>query len=76
MRALDAVASAEQEAWEARTEADIGMLIHSYLVTHPAPQPSELVEDLEGSAEMLLDAGLTNLDHLGQPRLRVAGGDA
>jgi hypothetical protein len=68
--------SAEQETWEARTEADIGMLIHSYLLTHPAPGRSEVADNLEDAAARLVNAGVINLDRLGQPRLRIAGGDA
>lgn len=64
----------ELEEWEARAELDIGTLIHSYLLTHPAPERSELVEDLESSAEHLLEAGFMDLDRLGRRRLQAVGG--
>jgi hypothetical protein len=52
------------------------MLIRSYLLTHPAPGHSEVADNLDDAAERLVNAGLLNLDRLGQPRLRVAGGGA
>jgi hypothetical protein len=76
MTTVDAPASAEQTEWEARAQADIGVLIHSYLLTHPAPCRSVVADALDDSAAMLMDAGLRWLNHLGQPRLRLTGGSA
>jgi hypothetical protein len=71
-----AIADAQRAEWEARAQADIGVLIRSYLLTHPAPVRSEVADVLDDSAARLISAGSMLLDHLGEPRLRIAGGDA
>ena len=62
--------------WEARAELDVGVLIHAYLATHPAPGESDLSQRLGGIAEDLQVAGRTRLRALGSRALVAIGGGA
>jgi hypothetical protein len=61
----------ESRAWDARAELDIGVLIHSYLVTHPAPAGSEVALALQACADGLQDAGRVRLRLFGLTSLTV-----
>ncbi len=48
----------EMRAWEARAARDTGVLLHSYLLTHPRPPGDSVLGDhLATSAEILTDVG-------------------
>ncbi|HEY4810334.1 MAG TPA: hypothetical protein VIH71_04675 [Solirubrobacteraceae bacterium] len=55
----------ESRAWDARAELDIGVLIHSHLVTHPAPAASEVAAAMQRRADGLQDAGRAKLRRFG-----------
>ena len=63
--------------WEAHTELDVGVLIHAYLLSHPAPGDCDVARRLAACAEDLQCAGRTKLDRLGRrPLVAITGGDA
>jgi hypothetical protein len=69
--------SDELRVWGAHANLDIGVLIHAYLSSHPAPGDSDLARCFATCAEDLQVAGRTNLGRLGsRPLVAVAGGDA
>jgi hypothetical protein len=49
------------EAWEARAEHEVGLLIERYLRQNPSPAESLLSQQLAVSAQYLREAGDLNL---------------
>ena len=65
----------EGAVWDAHAELDIGVLIHSYLIAHPAPSDSQAVGVLAESARDLQEAGRAHLAHLHRRPLTSIDGD-
>jgi hypothetical protein len=58
--------------WEARAQADIGLMIERYLIEHPPPPGSHHQRLYRSWAADLRDAGEADLAELGAGRLRTA----
>lgn len=61
----------EDDGWAAHAEYDVGVLILSYLQTHPGPADSLVAARLEAVGRDLQALGLDRLQALGQTHLRV-----
>jgi hypothetical protein len=61
--------------WEARAELEVGVLIHSYLLTHPAPGESEMAARLQSIAEDLQTSGRMRVSRWHRrPLVAIKGG--